>query len=143
MTWELLATADYPAVREVLDVSLTVTNLPDATIARSIYKDAAIADVVALYPTAASEENAAKQARLTRAAIYFCAARLAPAAVRITALNVSTRDMSYSRQTFDPAERAAELRALAEAEIAEIVTPDEETPGRPTMFAVASGTRGR
>lgn len=143
MTWEMLATADYPAVREVLDVSLTTSNLPDATIERSVYKTAAIADVVELYPTAVSETVAANQARLTRAAIYFCAARLAPAVVRITSLNVSTRDMSYSRQTFDPQERAAELRALAEAEIAEIVTPDEEAATRPTMFAVASGTRGR
>lgn len=142
MTWEMLATTDYPAVREVLDTSLTASNLPDTTIERSIYKTAAIADVVAVYPTAVSESDAAKQARLTRAAIYFCAARLAPAVVRLTSLNVNTRDMSYSRQTFDPTERAAELRALAQAEIAELVTPDEETPNMPTMFALARGTRG-
>lgn len=143
MTWELLATTDYPAVREALDVALTAASLPDATIGRSIYKDAAIADVVALYPTAVSESDAAKQARLTRAAIFFCAARLAPAVVRITSLSITTRDMSYSRQTFDPEERAAELRALAEAEIGAIVEPDEETPGRPTMFTTACGRRGR
>lgn len=143
MTWELLATTDYPAVREALDTSLTETQLPNATIERSIYKNAAIADVVALYPTAVSETDSAKQARLTRAAIFFCAARLAPAVVRITSLSVSTRDAQYSRQTFNPEERAAELRALAAAEIAEIVTPAEETPGRPTLFTVASGRRGR
>lgn len=143
MPWEMLATSDYPAVREVLDVSLTAANLPDATIERSVYKTAAIADVVERYATAVSETDAAKQARLTRAAIYFCAARLCPAVVRITSLSVTARDMSYSRQTFDPEERAAELRAEAEAEIAEIVEPEEETPNRPTMFAVASGTRGK
>lgn len=142
MPWEMLAATDYPAVREVLDVSLTATHLPDATIERSIYKTAAIADVVERYSTAVSEADAGKQARLTRAAIYFCAARLAPAVVRITSLNVTTRDMSYARQTFDPQERAAELRALAEAELAEIVEPEAVTPNRPTMFTVASGTRG-
>jgi hypothetical protein len=138
----MLATTDYPAVREVLDVSLTETNLPDATIERSVYKTAAIADVVERYPTAVAETDVNKQARLTRAAIYFCAARLAPAVVRLTSLSVTTRDMSYSRQTFDPTERAAELRALADAELAEITEPDEPTPNRPTMFTVASGRRG-
>lgn len=142
MPWEMLATTDYPAVREVLDVSLTETNLPDATIERSVYKTAAIADVVERYPTAVAETDVNKQARLTRAAIYFCAARLAPAVVRLTSLSVTTRDMSYSRQTFDPTERAAELRALADAELAEITEPDEPTPNRPTMFTVASGRRG-
>jgi hypothetical protein len=143
MPWTILDSTSYPAVRAALDVALLESNLPDATIGLDIYEEAAIQDVVNIYPTAAAETVAANQTRITRAAIYFCAARLAPAVVRITSLNVATRDMSYSRQTFDPDERAAELRALAEAELAAILEPAEETPSRPTMFTVASGTRGR
>lgn len=142
MAWEIFATTDYPAVLACLDTKLTSSDIPDTMLDRTIYKAAAIQDVTDLYPTAASETVAAKQVKITRAAIYFCAARLAPAAVRITSLSVTTRDQSYSRQTYDPAERAAELRALATAELADIVTPADETPNMPTMFALAMGRRG-
>jgi hypothetical protein len=143
MPWEILTTTDYPAVLAALDTKLTSGDIPDTMLDRTIYKAAAIQDVVGIYPTAASNAVAVEQVKITRAAIYFCAARLAPAAVRITSLNVSTRDMSYSRQTYDPAERAAELRALATAELADIVTPADETPNMPTMFALATGRRGK
>lgn len=142
MAWTFDSTS-YPAVLAVLDTKLTSADVPDTLLGQPIYKDAAIADVVELYPTALSATDAAITARLTRAAIYFCAARLAPAVVRITSLNVSTRDMSYSRQTFDPDKRAAELRALAQGEIAAITDPDDATPNMPTMFTVAPGYRGR
>lgn len=149
MSWEILATTDYPAIRAALDVDLLPANLPDSTIGLTIYKNAAIQDVYNAYKAAgssndpASEVDPGRQARITRAAIYFCAARLAPAVVRITSLNTQTRDMSYSRQTFDPEARAAELKAMAEAELAPILTPNETIPNRPTMFAVATGCRGR
>lgn len=143
MTWAILDSTSYPAVRAALDTNLTAADIPDSLLAQTIYLDAAIADVIAHYPTAAANAVAAQQARITRAAIYFCAARLAPAAIRVTSLSVATRDLSYGRQTFDPEKRAAELRALAEGELAAIVEPDEETPNRPTMFATAHGYRGR
>lgn len=149
MTWEILATTDYPAIRAVLDTSLTEANLPDAIIGLSIYADNAVQDVRNAYEAAgtaddpADETDADKQARITRAAIYFCAARLAPAVVRITSVSVATRDATYSRQTFDPTERAAELRADAAAELVPILEPTEETPGMPTMFTVGRGYRGR
>lgn len=149
MTWEILATTDYPAVRAVLDTSLTEANLPDATIGLTVYKAQAIQDVYDAYAAAnnsddpADEADADNQARITRAAIKYCAARLAPAVVRITSVSVATRDATYSRQTFDPAERAAELRAEAAAELVPILTPSEETPAMPTMFTVARGYRGR
>lgn len=149
MAWEILTTADYPAVRAALDTQLTEANLPDETLDLSIYADAAVQDVYKVYEVAGStddpadEADADNQARITRAAIYYCAARLAPAVIRITSVQVATRDGSYSRQTFDPAERAAELRAEAAAELAPILEPDETTPALPTMFTVARGYRGR
>jgi hypothetical protein len=147
-TIPILSEAEYPAVRAAIDVSLTEAQLPNEIIGLSIYQDAAIRDVYNAYAAAGSSDDPADEtdedniARITRAAVYYCAARLCPAVVRITSLNVTTRDLSYSRQTFDPEKRAAELVALAEAELAEILQPSEETPYRPTMFTTASGMRG-
>jgi hypothetical protein len=138
----ILTSAEYPAIRAALDTELNTTNLPDSIIALDIYSNAADQDVLQLDPLAASRTGEAAN-RVKRAAIYFCAARLCPAIVRITSLSVQTRDLNYSRPVFDPAERAAELRAMAQAEINEILTPTEAAAERPTMFAVASGTRGR
>jgi hypothetical protein len=143
MAWEILTSTEYPAILATLDTKLTDADIPDSLLDQTIYKAAAIQDVVDIYPAAASETVVANQVRITRAAIYFCAARLAPAAIRITSLNVSTRDMSFSRQVFDPVKRAAELRAMAQDELAEILTPSDETPSMPTMFTVARGYRGR
>ena len=143
MTAWTFTSASYPAVLAALDAKLTSADIPNTFLDEPIYKDAAIQDVVDLYSTALAETVAAIQARLTRAAIYFLAARLAPAVVRITSLSVTTRDLSYSRQTFDPEKRAADLRALAQEEIAAITDPTDATPNMPTMFSVAPGYRGR
>lgn len=138
----ILSSTDYPSIRAALDVDLDSSNLPDSTIALDIYSGAADALVYDRDPDA-DDRTGSDADRIKRAAVYFCAALLAPVVVRITSLAVQTRDVSYSRPVFDPAERAAELRALAEAEIDEVLTPAEEAPGRPTMFDTAAGTRGR
>lgn len=138
----ILTSDDYPAIRAALDVSLDSSNLPDSLIALDIYSNHADQLVYERDPDA-DDRTGEDANRIKRAAVYFCAALLAPVVVRITSLSVQTRDVSYSRPVFDPEQRAADLRAMAEAEIDEILTPDEEAPGRPTMFDVASGTRGR
>lgn len=138
----LLSSAQYPAIRAAIDVKLAATDLPDAVIALDIYKGAAIQDVLARDPSAESRTGDA-EVHVTSAGIYFCAARLCPAVVRVTSLSVSTRDLNYSRQTFDPEQRAAELRALADTELARVLEPSEDTPSRPTMFTIAAGTRGK
>jgi hypothetical protein len=148
MPWEILAQPeDYPAVLAALDSRLTggdgQGDVPDSLLDLPIYAPAAIQDVLDRYPTAASELDVTKQQRITRAAIYFCAARLAPAVVRLTSLTVTTRDLAYSREVFDPEKRAAELRQMAEEELSEVLDPEEVTPNRPTMFTVARGYRGR
>lgn len=138
----LLTTDDFEQVRKSLDVDLTVTSLPDSIISMSIYQAAAIADVLAIYSSAESETGADFQ-RCKRAAIYFCAARLAPAVVRLTSITTQARDLNISKPAFDPETRAAELRAMAQSELSEVVTPDQQAATRPTMFALATGTRGR
>lgn len=139
----LITSADYPAVRAALDVSLSESELPDGVISQGIYAGAARSEVLERVPTAESETDVDTIERLSRAVIYLTAARLAPAVVRITSISITSGDRNYSRQTFDPTERAAQLRAMAEQELSEVEEPDEETPARPPMFALASGQRGR
>ncbi len=137
----ILTALDYPAIRAALDVSLNAQQLPDATIAQDVFLGAAEAELLQRVPTAASMTGG-DLARVKRALVWLTAAYLAHSVVRITSLSVQTRDLSYSRQTFDPDEKAAELRARAGAEIAALVTPSATAPGRPTMFTLAGGRRG-
>lgn len=138
----ILSAADYPAIRAALDVSLNAQQLPDATIGQDIFVGAAEAELLRRVPDAASKTGDDLR-RVKRALVWLTAALLAPSVVRITSLSVQTRDLSYSRQTFDPDEKAAELRSRAESEIAMLLTPGEATPSLPTVFTVAAGYRGR
>ncbi len=138
----ILSTADYPAIRAALDVSLNEQLLPNATIGQGIFLDAAEAELLRRVPTAASMTGD-NLARVKRALVWLTAAYLAHSVVRITSLSVQTRDLSYSRQTFEPDEKAAELRARAEGEIGQLVEPAAATPTRPVMFTLAPGYRGR
>jgi hypothetical protein len=137
----ILTTLDYPAIRAALDVQLNAQTLPDATIAQSIFQGAAEADVVKRVPGAESLTGD-DLARVKRAAVWLTAAYLAHSVVRLTSLSVQTRDLSYSRQTFDPDEKAAELRARAEREFGMLLAPAAATPSRPTMFTTVGGRRG-
>lgn len=138
----ILTTNDYPAVRAALDVGLNEQQLPNATIGQDIFVGAAEAELLRRVPTAASMTGS-DLARVKRALVCLTAALLAPSVVRITSMSIQTRDLSYSRQTFDPDEKAAELRSRAETEIGMLLTPSAATPARPVMFAVAHGYRGR
>lgn len=138
----ILSSTEYPAIRAAIDTELDTNSLPDAIIALSIYAGAADNDVIERDPDAESRTGD-EATRILNAAIYFCAARLVPAAIRITGLNTTTRDLSYRRPLYDPEKRAEELRGLAEEEINEVLTPSETSPERPTMFTVASGVRGK
>lgn len=137
----LLDSSQFGQVRAVIDVGLTTSNLPDDTINQDIFVATAIQDVLDVDPAAESRSGDDLD-RAKRAAVYFCAARLCPVVIRLTSVNVQTKDVSYSRKTFDPQERAAELRQMAHEEIQAILAPSDDTPNMPTMFDVASGTRG-
>lgn len=137
----LLTFADYPAVRAALDTELDETSLADKTIALDIYQGAADREVKGRDPAWATRTGESLL-RLRAAAVYLTAARLAPAVVRVISMNVQSRDLSYSRPVFDPAEKAAELRALAEQELSAVLTPEEDTSGKPIMFSLASARRG-
>jgi hypothetical protein len=137
----ILSSTEYPAIRAALDVSLNAQTLPDATIAQGIFVGAAEAEVLRRVPDAESKTGD-DLARVKRAAIWLAAAYLAHSVVRLTSLSVQTRDLSYSRQTFNPDEKAAELRARAEREFGMLLAPLTVTPSRPTMFTTVGGRRG-
>jgi hypothetical protein len=132
----ILSSADYPAVRAALDASLNPQQLPDATIAQDIFVGAAEAELLRRVPDAASRTGDELK-RVKRALVYLTAALLAHSVVRLTSVSIQTRDLSYSRQTFDPDEKAAELRGRAETEISGLIAPGETTSSMPTMFTLA------
>jgi len=139
----ILTSANYPDVRAALDTDLSdsTSSLPDTTIDLLIYAPTANQDVLALDPEA--ETRTGEDAnRVLKAAIFFCAARLAPVVVRLTSLSITTRDMSYQKAIFDPEERAAELRGEAVDLINDVIKPTETSPSRPTTFSRAPGIRG-
>lgn len=141
----ILQAADYPAIRAALDVDLNAQALPDAVISQDIFLGAAEAELLERVPDAA-DKTGDDLKRVKRALVWLTAAYLAHSVVRITSMNIQTRDMSYSRQAFDPDEKQAELRRRAEVEIGALLEQsgsDVTSYDTPTFFAVARGYRGR
>lgn len=137
----ILTSADFPAIRAALDVDLNAQTLPDTTIAQDIFLGAAEAELLRRVPTAAAMTGN-DLARVKRALVWLTAAYLAHSVVRTTSMSINTRDLSYSRQTFNPDEKAAELRARVEREYGMLLAPMAATPARPTMFTTVGGRRG-
>lgn len=138
----ILTTADYPAIRAALDVGLNEAQLTNATIGQDIFVGAAESELLRRVPDAASKVGEDLK-RVKRALVYLTAALLAHSVVRVTSMSIQTRDLSYSKQTFDPDEKAAELRGRAEVEIAALVSPNTTTPEMPRMFTLAGAYRER
>lgn len=136
----IVQTSDYGAVRAAIDTSLDSTALPDATIALPIFLDAADLEIKRRDPSWASR-TADEATHLKNAAIYLTAALLAPAVPSLSGETFG--DYRYQLQTKDWTARSADLRQLMEQELNAYLETTTPTPDRPTMFAVASGRRGR
>lgn len=137
---DLLPSAAYPSVRAAIWIGLTDTTLPDATIALDIYAGAAVRDVLAVDPQAETRTGA-PLAAAERAAVYFCAARMAEALPQTT--EISKDGATIRRRLPDLAARAAALRALASAALDSYLATTPATADIPTLFTTAPGTRGR
>jgi len=138
----VITLSDAPSIRAAILVDLQDHQLPDDIIALPIYLDRANDLIVERDPDAETRTGSELK-RIRRAAVFICAALLCPAVSRATSVSIQTRDVSYSRPAFDATQRAAELMAMAEDEIQAVLAPSDETPGRPTMFALAAGRRGQ
>jgi hypothetical protein len=141
----ILSSADWPAVRSAISVNVTQTLLTDSVIAQDIYWAAAEDEILlrdpnaASYAPAGSAPNAAKWSRVRRAAIFTLAARLAEALPPPVTLE-RQGDYEYQRKSWDPEERADDLRQLANQELAAYLNAS----GRPRIrgvFRTVAGTR--
>lgn len=133
----LLSPELYDSIRAVLDASLDSTALPDSMIASAPFAPRAERWIITSVPTADDAEGA-DLASLTLAAIYYCAALLAPSLPSLTAQRAG--DLSISRQGVDWNARAAELLAKASDELLLVATSESAVV---THFTVAHGYRGR
>lgn len=138
----IISSSDFDSIRKAIDLDLTASDLPNEVIGLDVFHGAAEREVIARHPNAASETGDDLK-RVQSAVIYLTAARIAPTVVRKTSISIQTRDSSYSRPAFDGQKRAKELRGLAEIELQEVIAPSATAPSRPTMFALANGTRGK
>jgi hypothetical protein len=138
----ILTSADWPAVRAALDTELDTNSLTDAVIALNIYSGAADQDVLALDPDAETRTGEAAN-RIQRAAVFFCAARLAPVVLQVTSLSTTTRDLRYNRRLAEAEKRANELRGMAVEEINEVLVPGGLAESMPRMMSSVSGIRGK
>lgn len=138
----ILTSADWPSVRQAVHVSMDTNLLPTATIELNIYSGAADQDVLELDPDAESRTGEDEK-RVTRAAIFYCAARLCPVVDWFLNLSTTARDLRYSRQLSPAQQRANELRGMAVEEINEVLTPGADAQSMPRTFTKVTGTRGK
>lgn len=138
----ILSSSDYDAIRAAIDVTLTSDMLPDSVIALDIYSGAGEQDVLDLDSTAESATGS-DATHVKNAAVYFTAARLAPAVPAI--VSQQREDQQYRRQEVDWDARVDELRRLAFEEMDYVLGDTEEDEARhmPTMFTAGSGGRGK
>jgi hypothetical protein len=134
----LLTSSDWPAVRAALDITLDSAQLPDATIALDIYSGRAMREIEARV-TGATALTGDDELKVTAAAVFLTAANIAPALPAI--MSARSQHLQVQRKEVDWNRRAADLRQMAEEELADLL---EASTGayRPTMFARAKGRRG-
>lgn len=136
----LLSSQDWPAVRAALDVTLDANALPDATIELDIYSGRAMREVSARVDGAAALTGS-DELKVVAAAVFLTAANLAPALPALT--RGKAQYLEWQRKEMDWHKRAADLRAMAESEISDLLEPATAVSFRPTMFARAKGRRGQ
>jgi len=103
-----LSTSEFEQSRKLVDITLTVDQLPDAVLAADAYAGEAVRWVSAR--TSNTDENA------KAAAVYVLAALVMPAVPKL--LSESNAGYSYSQQQTNVDKRVAQLLAMAEDAIA-------------------------
>lgn len=118
----IITAADYPQIRATLDVSFSETDLSNDIIKMSIYSGAADQDVIDRVSNAEALVSAGgtDAKKIKRAAILFCAARLVMAVFQAESVTTTARDLNYSRPTFNPEKRKAELIEMAEDQLEDL-----------------------
>lgn len=136
----VLTSVSFPAIRAAIDVSIDSVMLPDSIISLDIYQGRAESELGQLDPDYA-ERDGDDEIRVKRALVYLTAALLCKVVPQITRETIAT--LSTQRAQVDWNERASELRAMANDEVALYVSEDARTVNIPTLFTTAPGYRGR
>ena len=134
----LLTSADYPAIRAALDVHLDSTLLPDSIIALNIYQGAAEMEVKRRDPLAETRTGD-DATRVRLAAIYLCAAALAPAIPRLVSQTLDGHTVTVDGATWR--DLAARLTALAYEHLQTVTSVTPQVGA--FHFARAAGGRGK
>jgi len=135
-----LAPGDYPSIRAALDISIDEVVLPDNVIGLSMYIDGADEEVKRRVPDYASKGSTDQQ-RMKNAAVYLCAARIAPSIPDIIRERRG-QFQEYQREPVDWSARAEALRVEASKELSLVVTGGNLSSQRPCLFGRAPGGRG-
>jgi hypothetical protein len=139
----LLTTADFPAVRALLDISVDERSLPDTVILLAPFAPEAEARVLDRV-TDAADRTGDEARHLHLAAIALCAALLAPSMPSLTSESVGP-SVSVSRAPVDWPKRASYLQGVFESEMDAVLpkgTVEDTTKRRPLLFSLAPGRRG-
>lgn len=136
----IITISDCASIRAAILADLAEQDLPNEIVSLDIFMGRANAEIVERDADAEGRTGADGD-RVKRAAIYLCAAYLCPTVERKMRVQVTQRDVSYSRSGFDARARAAELRGMADDEMSQVLTG--ASPEQFTMFGRASGTRGK
>lgn len=138
---DILEVGDFPSIRAVIGIDVDATQLPDATIQLPVFQFAGESAVKAAVPD--WETKTGDDAiHIENAAIYYIAALIVPAMPHLVAERAPD-GQNYQRVPINPTAFAAELRARAADEIAQVETPGtSNTADKPRTFSVASGRRG-
>lgn len=143
-TLQILEAGDYDAIRTRIDTALDSEALPDRVI--DLYGPDAESEVLARDPNALTYQPGGaapddeKWTRVRRAVIFITAARICGAIT--LPISEQLGSYRYSLSPWDAGKRAAELRGLAEKELAAYLEIDGHV--LPLFsFGVACGSRGR
>lgn len=135
----LISQLDCPGVRAALDVSYTEEMIPDDIILLDVFAGSASREVEGRDPLIATR-TPDELARLRTATMFYTAASMVLSLPQIISENIG--GYHYQAKSVDPLIKIADLRGRGDMEIASVLTPDSNTPLRPTMFTLASGRRG-
>lgn len=129
----ILTEDDFPEVRAVLHMSITVDHLPDATIALPIYQTRAESEVLRRDPLAAGRTgDEAEQVR--QATILLLAALIAPAMEMLTSETIPGGGYRYQKPEVDWKTKAQLLRESADSILSVLLDTDPASPHLPTLF---------
>jgi hypothetical protein len=142
---DILTASDFPEIRATLDVSLDITNLPDAVIALDIYLGRATEWVMSRNPAAETYTGAvdATSRAIRRACVLATAALIAPSLPWLTQETYENQ-IGYKRVAVDLNSLVADLWSQASAQM-DLSLPTDDAPvygGKP-FFTTAKGRRGQ